>query len=84
MLAGQTIVPARYLGQEHTLDATQLPALLAHRTQVDPNSKFWFGLPPEVQREIHPYEDYILGRSVSEPKLPEVDLFAGLRETVDS
>ena len=23
-------------------------ALLAHATQVDPNSRFWFGLPPEV------------------------------------
>ena len=54
-------------------------ALLAHRTQVDPNSKFWFGLPPEVQKEIHPYEDYILARSIGEPKLPEDDLFAGLR-----
>lgn len=57
-------------------------ALLAHRTQVDPNSKFWFGLPPEVQREIHPYEDYILARSQSEPRFPEDDLFAGIREVV--
>jgi mycothiol S-conjugate amidase len=57
-------------------------ALLAHRTQVDPNSKFWFGLPPEVQREIHPFEDYILARSVAEPQLPEDDLFAGIRERV--
>ena len=55
-------------------------ALLAHRTQVDPNSKFWFGLPPEVMKEIHPFEDYILARSVGEPKLPEDDLFAGIRE----
>lgn len=55
-------------------------ALLAHRTQVDPNSKFWFGLPPEVMREIHPYEDYILARSITEPKIPESDLFAGIRE----
>ncbi len=57
----------------------RLDALLAHRTQVDPNSKFWFGLPPEVQKEIHPYEDYILARSISEPELPEDDLFAGIR-----
>ena len=59
-------------------------ALLAHRTQVDPNSRFWFGLPPEVQREIHPFEDYILARSISEPRLPEDDLFAGIREHVRS
>ena len=39
-------------------------ALLAHATQVDPTSKFWFGLPPEVQRTIHPYDDYILARSL--------------------
>lgn len=57
-------------------------ALLAHRTQVDPNSRFWFGLPPEVQREIHPFEDYIIARSVSEPQIPEDDLFAGIRERV--
>jgi mycothiol S-conjugate amidase len=57
-------------------------ALLAHATQVDPTSKFWFGLPPEVQREIHPFEDYILARSVGEPKLPEDDLFAGIRARV--
>jgi mycothiol S-conjugate amidase len=63
--------------QDHRRDA-----LLAHRTQVDPNSKFWFGLPPDVQRELHPFEDYILARSFSEPQLPEDDLFAGIRERV--
>ena len=54
-------------------------ALLAHRTQVDPNSKFWFGLPPEVAKEIHPYEDYIRARTLVEADLPETDLFAGIR-----
>jgi mycothiol S-conjugate amidase len=54
-------------------------ALLAHRTQVDPNSRFWFGIPPEVQRSIHPYDDYIRARSHVEAPLPEDDLFAGLR-----
>ena len=54
-------------------------ALLAHRTQVDPNSRFWFGLPPEVQREIHPFDDYILARSLVESSEPEDDLFAGIR-----
>jgi mycothiol S-conjugate amidase len=60
----------------------RLNALLAHRTQVDPNSKFWFGLPPEVQREIHPYEDYIRARSLVEADVPETDLFDGIRERV--
>ena len=35
-------------------------ALLAHATQVDPESKFWFGLPPEVMDTIHPHDDYRL------------------------
>ncbi len=35
-------------------------ALRAHATQVDPKSPFWFGLPPEVMRSIHPYDDYRL------------------------
>ncbi|HLI44227.1 MAG TPA: PIG-L family deacetylase, partial [Acidimicrobiales bacterium] len=29
-------------------------ALLAHATQIDPTSRYWFGLPPEVARTIHP------------------------------
>ena len=35
-------------------------ALLAHATQVDPTSRFWFGLPPEVMDGIHPRDDYQL------------------------
>jgi len=54
-------------------------ALLAHATQVDPTSPFWFGLPREVMREIHPYDDYQLARSLVDTAIPEVDLFAGLR-----
>lgn len=54
-------------------------ALLAHATQVDPTSPFWFGLPREVARSIHPYDDYILARSTVATDLPEDDLFAGLR-----
>ncbi len=57
-------------------------ALLAHKTQVDPKSRFWFGLPPEVMKEIHPFEDYIRARSLVEADLPEDDLFAGIREQV--
>jgi mycothiol S-conjugate amidase len=54
-------------------------ALIAHATQVDPTSPFWFGLPREVMREIHPYDDYELVRSTVESEIPESDLFAGLR-----
>ncbi len=39
-------------------------ALLAHATQVDPTSPFWFGLPPEVAREVHPVDEYVLARSL--------------------
>jgi mycothiol S-conjugate amidase len=53
-------------------------ALLAHATQVDPTSKFWFGLPPEVQRSIHPFDDYVLARSLVASDVPEDDLFAGV------
>ncbi len=35
-------------------------ALLAHATQVDPTSRFWFGLPPEVMETIQPHDDYRL------------------------
>jgi mycothiol S-conjugate amidase len=58
-------------------------ALLAHATQVDPKSPFWFGLPPEVARTIHPYDDYALARSLVRDGGPgEDDLFAGVRERV--
>jgi mycothiol S-conjugate amidase len=54
-------------------------ALLAHATQVDPTSPFWFGLPPEVARTLHPYDDYVLARSLVDTSPPEDDLFAGVR-----
>jgi mycothiol S-conjugate amidase len=70
-------------------------ALLAHATQVDPNSRFWFGLPPEVMRGIHPFDDYRLamvagtdgarvtasmdGARPESGAAVESDLFAGLR-----
>ena len=54
-------------------------ALLAHATQVDPKSKYWFGLPPEIMMTIHPQDDYVLARSLVETELPEDDLFAGVR-----
>ena len=57
----------------------RIDALLAHETQVDPTSPFWFGLPGEEQRTIHPYDDYILARTVVDAPAPESDLFAGVR-----
>jgi mycothiol S-conjugate amidase len=71
-------------------------ALLAHATQVDPKSRFWFGLPPEVMRSIHPFDDYRLalvagpdgtlaapaagGAALASEGVVETDLFAGLRD----
>ncbi len=71
-------------------------ALLAHRTQVDPESRMWFGLPPEEARTVHPYDEYVLARSlvdadsVDADPLDDIDdtwpleddLFAGLRPRV--
>ncbi len=62
-------------------DDVRRAALLAHATQIDPNSPFWFGLPPEVG-SAYPYEDYILARSLVDTSLPEDDLFAGVRDLV--
>jgi mycothiol S-conjugate amidase len=70
-------------------------ALLAHATQIDPTSPWWFGFPEEVARTIYPYDDYILARSLvadapgedvvgpqekgQPPVVRESDLFHGLR-----
>jgi len=53
-------------------------ALIAHATQVDPTEKFWFGLPTEVARDVHPFDDYVLAQSLVTSELPESDLFAGV------
>jgi mycothiol S-conjugate amidase len=53
-------------------------ALLAHRTQVDPTG-FWMRLPDDVVREVFPWEEFALARSLVDTELPEDDLFAGLR-----
>ncbi len=53
-------------------------ALLAHATQIDPSSPFWFGLPDEIAETIYPYEDYILAASNVDRTLPESSLFAGI------
>jgi mycothiol S-conjugate amidase len=58
-------------------------ALRAHATQVDPDGR-WFHVPMEVQQKSWPTEDYELVRSLVDTKTPEDDLFAGIRETVES
>lgn len=53
--------------------------LLSHATQVDPESPFWFGLPDDVLRTLHPFEEYVLAQSRVDSSIPEDDLFAGCR-----
>ncbi|MBV9119368.1 MAG: mycothiol conjugate amidase Mca [Chloroflexi bacterium] len=53
-------------------------ALLAHRTQIDPEGH-WFRLPDEVVKEIVPWEEFILARALVAVETPENDLFAGVR-----
>ena len=57
-------------------------ALKAHATQIDPESPFWFGLPPEEARTVHPYDEYELARSLVDTDIPEDDIFAGVRDRV--
>ncbi len=54
-------------------------ALKAHVTQVDPDG-FWFAVPREVEREVFPYEGFLLLRTDVPVLPPEDDLFAGLDE----
>jgi mycothiol S-conjugate amidase len=56
---------------------TRDAALLAHATQIDPGSR-WFAVPLDVQREVWPYEEYELVRSLVDSTLPEDDLFSGI------
>ena len=66
-------------------------ALKAHRTQIEETSRFWFGLPDDIAKSVHPYDDYTLARSLvgtngGHPKEPdgavaEMDLFAGITST---
>jgi mycothiol S-conjugate amidase len=57
-------------------------ALRAHATQVDPDG-WWFKVPLDLQRAVWPTEDYELARSLVDAPLPEDDLFAGVRETLE-
>jgi len=54
-------------------------ALLAHATQVDPNSPFWFSLPDDAMKSVHPFDEYVLAESRVDSSIPETDLFAGIR-----
>ncbi|MGH9022278.1 MAG: PIG-L family deacetylase [Acidimicrobiia bacterium] len=69
-------------------------SLLAHRTQVDPDS-FWLRLPDEALQEAFPWEEFVLARShvapeangrrgeheaTETPRAWEGDLFAGVRD----
>ncbi|MGI9032415.1 MAG: mycothiol conjugate amidase Mca [Acidimicrobiales bacterium] len=71
-------ITARLDVSEH--DDVRRSALLAHATQIDPESPFWFGLPPGTV--AYRYDDYILAASMVETETPEDDLFAGVRERV--
>ena len=56
-------------------------ALLAHRTQVDPEGH-WMRLPDDAIRKIFPWDEYVLAESrvgPVPPAEPEDDLFAGVR-----
>jgi len=53
-------------------------ALLAHRTQIDPEG-MWFAVPLEMQKRVWPTEDFELAVSHVDTTLPEDDLFAGIR-----
>lgn len=58
-------------------------ALRAHETQIDPDST-WFAVPRDLEAQVWATEDYELARSLVDTTLPEVDLFAGVREKVTS
>jgi mycothiol S-conjugate amidase len=66
--------------------AKRRAALLAHRTQVDPTGH-WMRLPDDVIREVFPWEEYTLARSLVDNHVPdgefEDDVFAGVRERVE-
>lgn len=55
-------------------------ALIAHATQIDPDSPFWFGLPDDIAETVFPFEVYRLAQSRVATELPETDLFAGIED----
>jgi mycothiol S-conjugate amidase len=60
-------------------------SLLAHATQIDPSSKWWFGLDDDELAKVYPWEDWILAKSIfgAIPEgMQETDLFFEVREHV--
>jgi mycothiol S-conjugate amidase len=62
----------------HDYGDVRWDALLAHATQIDPESPFWFGLPRDVAAELHPWDDYQLARSEVASDESTGDLFDGI------
>jgi len=60
-------------------EAVRRHALLAHATQIDPQSPHWFGLPEEVEADLHREDIFTLAKATVPVVLPEDDLFAGVR-----
>jgi mycothiol S-conjugate amidase len=58
-------------------------ALIAHATQIDPEGP-WFAVPLRIHQQAWPTEDYELVRSLVDTEVPEDDLFAGVRERVET
>jgi mycothiol S-conjugate amidase len=57
-------------------------SLRAHATQVDPTSKWWFGLDDDELAKVYPWEDWILAMSTHgdiPEGIMETDLFYGVR-----
>jgi mycothiol S-conjugate amidase len=62
-------------------------ALIAHATQIDPTTLWWFGLSDDELTHVYPWEDWVLARSlVGYPPAGELedDLFAGVREQAEA
>jgi mycothiol S-conjugate amidase len=62
--------------------AVRRAALLAHRTQIDPEGA-WMRIPDDALRKAFPWDEYELAQSLVENHVPEGeierDLFAGIR-----
>jgi mycothiol S-conjugate amidase len=86
------------LGQDHRITTridvrehygVRKAALIAHATQIDPTSPWWFGLPDDVAAEAWPWDDFICARDLTGRDRPsgdtwEPDLFDGVFAHVDA
>ena len=77
-LSTKTLPPSGASLRARRIVSSLHDALLAHATQVDPESAFWFGLPRDAARSVHPWDDYVLAQSRVDSEPPEDDLFAGV------